>query len=235
MQRWILVVVVAVVGCKKPESACPAAKKEAAAAVEEAFFAEKLEVDKAKRAEEKAAGVAPVIRDAEKDLEVQLKLLEQSMDCLVKADCCARLPKMSYEGRSQVLQIGFGVKSPPKHQVQAIVAPLITHVEGNGLLVYEKTDPKSVSAWCTTARELIANIRRDAPAGWKAAIAEADKETAAAHATFVAQEQRLAKVREWAGALTKSKSAATPPELSSGGDSALEHAREAVARYQKCQ
>jgi hypothetical protein len=221
--------------CKKKQSECPEAGKHAAEAVAEAFFEAKLEGDRLKAAEEVARTEAPRLEKAEQDLEARIKLFEQSMDCLVKADCCAHLGKLDLHARAAVQSTGLDILASEKQpeELQAVLQPLAALMNKASFLGEGRPDPKEATAWCTSMREAMANVRRESPAVWKRAVADANKKVADAHALVVAQDKQVARLNEWMDALTKSKAAPIPAELDGSGP-ALKAAREAVAKYQKC-
>jgi hypothetical protein len=239
MKPWIcaglMVVATSLLACKN--DACPAARKTASTEVVEAIDEASLEWDKLQRKAEEAKYRVSQLAENEKGFLDDLKLFEQAMGCLEHADCCARLGRMSYPDRASVWSSGMKVTRVRSEETQRLPGDLevvlqkYSELIGQDGMGLNNSDPKVVMTWCTSIRDEIAKIRKDAPPIWKRAVDDAPKQTAEVDGIVAAHQRRIRALGDWAAALKESKKPTLPADLANGASS-FERARESVKRYQ---
>jgi hypothetical protein len=230
MSRWscvALAALVVVTGCKNDE--CPAARN---AASEELVAAHDKAVALRDRRHDEVQAAQRSIDDLKLDateLESRLRHFEDTMGCIRQpTDCCTRLATLNLHDRLPIQQAALDARSTLNLPVQVEVAmkPLTDHTFDIDAIGTGADDLGVIVPWCTKARGLIAQVRKEAPAAWNAAADERNGALMLAKESSLAVEKRIGLLEQWSAAVEKSASATIPK------DAEDTRARIAMQKYQ---
>ena len=208
---------VALIACGNDEK-CQTARNTAAREINE--FVD-FDVESARLAAETAEMHLLQLKRVPEQLDAELKLVEQSMGCLVKTDCCKRLGAFDNTAKTTIWSIAAEAQKidlPDKMflapEISQVLAPLWTELDRAGQLI--TATPKEAETWCNAVRENIARVRKDAPPAWQAMFDAEAKTVEAAKQVGAAAKRRVDAVHDWSGAVKKNEKATIAPDLGSG-------------------
>lgn len=202
-------------GSKKSNDNCELRKNDAASAVAGALSSVARAHQEAKATYDEVKTAHDHVQAGQDELEQRMKLFEQSMDCLVKVDCCKRLAAMNTEQKTQVWSMHSKIfETSLPHEIDAIAAPLRARADAAEDLATAK--PAEAEAFCTGARADIAKLRGvDGAAAWKVARDALTADLAKAKREYDDAKRRDDELGAWANAIAKKTKATTTPDLAS--------------------